>query len=52
MAYHEMRLILTKVLFNFDLEMLPECQGWLDNQHIYTLWQKTPLLVKVKAVSV
>ena len=51
MAYHEMRLLLTKVLFNFDLEMLTESQGWMENQQIFTLWQKTPLMVKVKAVS-
>jgi hypothetical protein len=51
MAYHEMRLLLTKVLFNFDLEILPESEGWMENQQVFTLWQKTPLLVKVKAVT-
>ncbi|RYN31170.1 hypothetical protein AA0119_g4748 [Alternaria tenuissima] len=47
MAYHEMRLIITKVLWNFDLE-LPEGNGnWFD-QTVFTLWQKGPLNVKVR----
>lgn len=49
MAYHEMRIILAKVLCNFDLELRPESQDWL-NQEVYTLWQKKPLMVKVKAI--
>jgi len=51
MAYHEMRLILTKVLYNFDLELCAGSEGWLE-QPVYTLWDKQPLMVKVKAVSV
>jgi hypothetical protein len=50
MAYHEMRLILTKVLYNFDLELLPESANWIADQKVYSLWQKTPLMVKVKTV--
>lgn len=50
MAYHEMRLLATKLLYNFDLELLPESEGWLD-QDIFTLWQKKPLFCKVKAVA-
>jgi cytochrome P450 len=45
MAYHEMRLIITKVLWNFDLELCEESKGWLD-QPVYTLRQKGPLVVK------
>jgi cytochrome P450 len=47
MAYHEMRLIITKVLWNFDLELCEESRGWLD-QTVFTLWQKGPLAVKVR----
>jgi cytochrome P450 len=50
MAYHEMRLILTKVLYNFDLELLPQSANWIDDQKVYILWEKLPLMVKVKAV--
>ncbi|KAH6875620.1 cytochrome P450 [Alternaria rosae] len=48
MALHEMRLILSKVLFNFDLELLPECRNWIADQKIYSLWEKTPLMVRIK----
>ncbi|KAF2712060.1 cytochrome P450 [Pleomassaria siparia CBS 279.74] len=47
MAYHEMRLIIAKVLFNFDLELCPESANWAD-QRIFTLWEKKPLLCKLK----
>jgi hypothetical protein len=49
MAYHEMRLIITKVLFNFDMQLCPESQDWAD-QKMFTLWEKPPLMVKLKDV--
>ncbi|KAH7079034.1 cytochrome P450 [Paraphoma chrysanthemicola] len=51
MAYHEMRLLLSKVIYNFDLELLPEMEekNWLD-QRVFTLWEKSPMKVKVKSV--
>jgi cytochrome P450 len=49
MAYHEMRLILTKVLYNFDLELCPESEVWTD-QKVFTLWEKHPLMVKLRNV--
>jgi hypothetical protein len=49
MAYHEMRLILTKVLYNFDLELCPESENWTD-QKVFTLWEKHPLIVKLRDV--
>lgn len=47
MAMHEMRLILAKIIFNFDFELLPESQQWTD-QRVFTLWEKKPLMVKIK----
>lgn len=47
MAYHEMRLILAKVLYNFDLELCPQSERWMD-QEVYTLWEKHPLMVRVR----
>lgn len=49
MAYHEMRLILTKVLYNFDLELCPESENWTD-QKVFTLWEKHPLIIKLRDV--
>ncbi|KAF2745137.1 cytochrome P450 [Sporormia fimetaria CBS 119925] len=49
MAYHEMRLIMTKVLYNFDMELCPESEDWI-NQRTYILWDKKPLMVTLKDV--
>lgn len=45
-AYNEMRMILARVLWNFDLELLPESDGW-EKQKVYTLWDKGPLMVRL-----
>lgn len=46
LAIAEMRLILAKILFNFDLELDEEKTGdWFDQQS-YGVWWKGPLWVK------
>ncbi|KAL4970623.1 cytochrome P450 [Aspergillus stella-maris] len=45
-AYSEMRVILARVLWNFDLELLPVSDGW-EKQKVYTLWDKGPLMVRL-----
>ncbi|KAL4894556.1 cytochrome P450 [Aspergillus ambiguus] len=47
-AYNEMRVILARVLWNFDLELASESDGW-DKQKVYTLWDKGPLMVRITA---
>ncbi|POS81889.1 hypothetical protein EPUL_005377, partial [Erysiphe pulchra] len=42
MATIEMRLIIAHVLWNFDMELAPDSQDWI-NQKLYTLWEKGPL---------
>lgn len=49
LAYIEMRLILAKLLWNFDLELADGCQDWA-NQPIFTTWQKAPLMVNLRRV--
>ncbi|KAI8937337.1 hypothetical protein NX059_006543 [Plenodomus lindquistii] len=49
MAYHEMRLLIAKVLYNFDLELCPESKDWSD-QRTFILWEKKPLMCKLTAV--
>ncbi|KAI1393308.1 cytochrome P450 [Hypoxylon trugodes] len=44
LAYHEMRLILARVLWNFDLTLDQSIGKWED-QKIYSLWEKPPLKV-------
>ncbi|KAK6077404.1 cytochrome P450 [Seiridium cupressi] len=46
LAYAEMRLILTRVLWNFDLELMSESDSW-NQQNIFIFWDKGPLRVKL-----
>ncbi|CVL13355.1 cytochrome P450 [Fusarium proliferatum] len=50
LAYAEMRLILTRLLWNFDLELQPKCKNWIADQKTYSLWQKVDLDVKLVPV--
>ncbi|KAI3320822.1 cytochrome p450 monooxygenase [Xylariaceae sp. AK1471] len=43
LAYAEMRMILARILYKFDVQLAPEARGWLKNQKIYTLWAKPEL---------
>ncbi|KAF1933944.1 cytochrome P450 46A1 [Didymella exigua CBS 183.55] len=47
MATHEMRLILTKVVWSFDLQLCEQQSDWLE-QKLYSTWEKMPLMVKLK----
>jgi hypothetical protein len=49
MAWHEMRLLLAQLLYNFDLELSEESKDWSD-QKVFVLWEKKPLLCKLKPV--
>ena len=49
LAYHEMRLILAKLIWHFDFGLADEQAGeddWLD-QRVLTFWEKRPLRVKI-----
>ncbi|RAK95680.1 cytochrome P450 [Aspergillus ibericus CBS 121593] len=48
LAYAEMRVILARVLWNFDLERCEESRDWY-NQKSYSLWEKPPLMCTLKA---
>ncbi|KUI53331.1 Isotrichodermin C-15 hydroxylase [Cytospora mali] len=49
LAYAEMRTILARLLFNFDLELVDPQQDWMD-QNVYFLWSKPPLNVYLTPV--
>lgn len=51
LAYHEIRLLLTMTLWNFDLSLEAESKEW-SNQRLFIFWEKKPLMVKLKAVRV
>jgi cytochrome P450 len=49
MARHEFRIILAKLLYNFDLELCDECKDW-HKQKTWALWNKTDLMIRLKPV--
>lgn len=49
LAYHEIRLILTETLRNFDLALCSESANWTE-QKVYLLWEKHPLWCKLTPV--
>jgi hypothetical protein len=40
-----MRLILARIIWNFDMKMAPESEGWIDDQKVLFFWDKPPLNV-------
>ncbi|KAJ5936168.1 hypothetical protein N7454_005466 [Penicillium verhagenii] len=44
LAYCEIRIILCKLLFHFDLNLSPESANWTDQQ-VHFLWEKPRLMV-------
>jgi hypothetical protein len=50
LANAEMRLIVAKILFHFDLELVDKTRDWLKGQKVFTLWQKPSLMVKLTLV--
>ncbi|EFQ36369.1 cytochrome P450 [Colletotrichum graminicola M1.001] len=47
MAYVEIRMIMVKMLWNFDLKLCDEDEDWLD-QPVFLVFKKRPLMVKVR----
>ncbi|KAK3213566.1 hypothetical protein GRF29_28g342805 [Pseudopithomyces chartarum] len=49
LAHAEMRLLLAKMLYNFDFELAgPEL--WHEKLRSYLIWERTPLLIRLKNV--
>jgi hypothetical protein len=47
MAYIEVRLLLAKLIFAYDMEIVDKTLDWEAEQQCFTLWQKPDLFVKV-----
>ncbi|KAB8230411.1 cytochrome P450 [Aspergillus alliaceus] len=47
LAYSELRVILARVLWTFDLELLEDSKNW-DLQRSYLVWEKPPLMCRLK----
>jgi hypothetical protein len=46
MAWHEMRLLLAKLVYNFDIES-DVGPDWPD-QKVYVIWDRKPLICRLK----
>ncbi|KAF7911958.1 uncharacterized protein EAE98_011715 [Botrytis deweyae] len=46
LAYNEMRLIISRILFRLDYELLAGQETWHNNQRAYLIWKKNPLNVR------
>jgi cytochrome P450 len=45
LAYAEMRIILARLIFDFDIKMADESRDWIERQKAFTLWDRIPLQV-------
>lgn len=50
LAWHEMRVLLATVVLSFDLKLCEESQDW-DDQKVFTLWEKKPLVCTLTAIN-
>jgi hypothetical protein len=40
-----MRLILARIIFEFDLTLADESKDWLKRSRPFTVWEKPPLMI-------
>ncbi|KAI1374302.1 cytochrome P450 [Hypoxylon crocopeplum] len=52
LAYAEMRYILGRFLWHFDIEVTEQSRTWMDNQKAYLVWDKPGLFLHLKPVGV
>jgi hypothetical protein len=43
-----MRLILARLVWNFDIQVAEESRGWDDRSAFYLLWEKGPMNMYLK----
>lgn len=51
MAWQEIRLVLAKVFYNFDVVLAPDGELWRNGQRVYMTWDKPPLHCHLTPVS-
>ncbi|QKX59153.1 uncharacterized protein TRUGW13939_06285 [Talaromyces rugulosus] len=50
LAITEMRLILAKILYNFDMKLADDSHSWIERQKNYNVWDRIPLNVSLTPV--
>ncbi|KAB8235872.1 cytochrome P450 [Aspergillus alliaceus] len=48
LSYAEMRFIMARIIWNFDIELQPGWERFIDRALVFTVFIKQPLLVKLK----
>ncbi|KAI1817145.1 isotrichodermin C-15 hydroxylase [Poronia punctata] len=43
LAYAEMRMLLARVIYDFDLKLSDDSKDWVEKQKAYALWERVPL---------
>lgn len=51
LAYAEMRIILARLIWNFDMELCEENKNWADGMKVFMIYQRAPLMVKLTLVA-
>ena len=51
LAYAEMRVILARLVWNFDMKLVESSGDWIGDQKHYILWNKLPLKVVLTPVA-
>lgn len=46
LGWHEIRLVMAKMVYNFDLELCEESRGWAEGLNAYIVWERPPLMIK------
>ncbi|KAI1388851.1 putative cytochrome P450 [Hypoxylon trugodes] len=50
LAYAEMRLILARIIYEFDLKLSDDSKNWIERQKTFALWDRIPLYVNLTPV--
>ncbi|KAL2021613.1 hypothetical protein VTK56DRAFT_6966 [Thermocarpiscus australiensis] len=50
LAFAEMRMILARVVFDFDMDLADDSHNWIGRQRTYPLWNRGPLNVRLTPV--
>ena len=48
LAYSEMRLIVARTLYRFDVDLAPGQEEWHSSQNAHLVWNKAPLNITLK----
>ncbi|KZL82594.1 isotrichodermin c-15 hydroxylase [Colletotrichum incanum] len=51
LAYAEMRLILARIIYDFDIKIAEGKGSWIERQRAFSLWDRIPLNVYLKPVA-